>query len=171
MNHAIEHELSDQAKAAAGIMDILRAHDEADDAELIDGMVEGETGFMEALDAALAEMDACDVTSEGCKAVITTLNARKARADARRDKVRAAIEQAMLIADISEKIVRPTATLTLAKHGPVRVVDDESRIPARFFVPQPPKLDKTALKTAADGEEIPGTRWTNGSVSLTVRRK
>jgi len=167
---AIEHELDEQAKAAAALLEVLRDRGD-DDAELAADMVEGETGLMEALDAADAEILACSVTIEGCKAAEASLKARRDRAAARMDKVRAAIEQALILADVSEKIARPTATFTLSRRKPEVVIDDESQIPARFFVPQPPKLDKKALRDAAEAEPVPGCHMTNGTISLTIRRK
>ncbi len=170
-SHAVEHKLTEEARAAAGIMEILRARDMDDDADLVLDTVEGETGLLEAIDQALGEIDACAIVVLGCKAVASDINARRQRAETRREKVRAAIEQALLIADVSEKIVRPTATLTMRKNKPAWVVDDESQIPAAFFVPQPPKLDKAALKKTETTEAIPGCHVDNGSVSLTIRRK
>ncbi len=169
--HAVEHELTEQAKAAAGIMGVLRARDMDDDADLVLDTVEGETGFLEAIDRALNEIDACAVIVMGCKAVVSTINDRSKRAEDRLEKVRAAIEQALLIADVSEKIVRPTATITMRKIKPAWVVDDESQIPAAFFVPQPPRLDKKLLKAKATTETVPGCHVDNGSVSLIIRRK
>ncbi len=170
-SHAVEHKLAEQAKAAAGIMEILRARDMDDDAVLVIDTIEGETGLYEAIDAALDTIDGCGIIIEGCKAVASDITARQQRAEARREKVRAAIEQALLIADVSEKIVRPTATLTLRKIKPAWVIDDESQIPAAFFKPQPPKLDKALIKAIDTAETIAGCRVNNGSVSLTIRRK
>lgn len=169
--HAVEHKLAEQAKAASGIMDILRERGLDDDAELVADTIEGETNFLEALDLAVTELDACQVIVMGCKAVESDLEARRNRAEARIEKVRAAIEQALLIAEISEKIVRPTATLSLRKIPPGWVVDDESKVPSHFFKPQPPKLDRVAIKQALHADNIPGCHVDNGGVSLTLRRK
>ena len=171
VERAVEHELTEQAKAAAGIMEVLRARNMDDDAVLVIDTIEGETGLYEAIDAALETIDGCGIIVEGCKAVSADINARRERAEARHEKVRAAIEQALLIADVSEKIVRPTATLTLRKIKPAWVVDDESQIPAAFFVPQPPRLDKKRLKATDTTEAVPGCHVDNGSISLTIRRK
>lgn len=170
MEHAIEHKMNTQAKAASALMDILRERDEGD-ADLVADMVEGETGLFEALDEADREILTCMVTVEGCKAAEADLKARRDRAAARAEKIRSAIEQALMIADIGEKIVRPTATFTLTKRAPGVVIDDESLIPAAYFVPQPPKLDKNALGIAAAAAPVPGCHMDNGSASLTIRRK
>ncbi len=169
--HAVEHELAEQAKAAAGIMDVLRARDMDDDADLVLDTVEGETGFLEAIDQALNEIDACAVIVMGCKAVVSAINERSKRAEDRLEKVRTAIEQALLIADVPETIVRPTATLTMRKIKAGWVVDDESQIPAGYFDPQPPKLMKKRINEQPTSIDIPGCHVDNGSVSLTIRRK
>ncbi len=169
--HAIEHKLVEQAKGAAGIMNILRERGLGDDPDLVIDTVEGETDFLEAIDLALAEIDACNIIVSGCKTVEADIKTRRDRAAERGEKVKAAIEQALLIADVSEKIVRPTATLSMRKIKPSWVVDDESQIPAAFFKPQPPKLDKTLLSANDTSEIIAGCHVNNGAVSLTIRRK
>lgn len=169
--HAVEHKLDERARAANALVDTLRDLGISDDDRLVLDTVEGETDLFEVIDAALTEIDGCEVIIEGCKAKEADIKARRDRATDRREKVRAAIEQAIMIADIPTKIVRPTATLTLIKRAPGVVVDDEAKIPSEFFVPQPPKLDKKALADAASERPIEGCHMDNGSVSLTIRRK
>ncbi len=171
MTDYTEHNLREQAKAAAGLMEILRAQELDDDQELVADTIEGETNFLEAIDQGLAEIDACAIIATGCKSVAVDINARRRRAEDRAAHVKTAIEQAMIVADVTEKIVRPTATLTLTKYKPKRIVEDESKIPAKFFVPQPPKLDLKLLGKVESSEPIAGCFMDNGTVGLTVRRK
>ena len=171
MTDYTEHNLREQAKAAAGLMDILRARDMDDDAVLVADTIEGETSLYEAIDAALETIDGCAIIVAGCKSVEADIKARRDRAADRVTIVRAAIEQALLIADVSQKIVRPTATLTLKKYDPKRIVEDESKIPSEFFLPQPPKLDRKLLNEVEPGKNIAGCYMDNGSVGLTIRRK
>jgi hypothetical protein len=73
-----------------------------------------------------------------------------------------------------EKLISsPEMTLSMSTRGPDIVVTDEASVPSRFFTPQPPKLDKKALKDAVltDGEVIEGVTLGNGKISLTIRRK
>ena len=171
MTDYTEHNLREQAKAAAGLMDILRAKDMDDDQELVADTIEGETDFLEAIDQGLAEIDACAIIATGCKSVMVDINARRRRAEDRAAHVKSAIEQALIIADVSEKIVRPTATLSLTKYEPKRCVEDESKVPSQFFVPQPPKLDLKLLGKIEPTEPIAGCYMNNGSVGLSIRRK
>jgi len=171
MTDYTEHNLREQAKAAAGLMEILRAQELDDDQELVADTIEGETNFLEAIDQGLAEIDACAIIATGCKSVAVDINARRRRAEDRAAHVKTAIEQALIISGVSEKIVRPTATLSLTKYKSKRCVEDESKVPAKFFVQQPPKLDLKLLGKIASDQPIAGCYWDNGSVGLTIRRK
>lgn len=170
MSHAVEHRLDEQAQAAADLLAMLRERDLDDDAELVTDTLEGGSSFLEVLDEALAEIDACAVIVDGCREAEGRLAKRRARAAARMEKVRSAIEQAMYRAGLKSE-TRPTGTLTLRETPPAPVIEDEALIPAEFWVPQDPKLDKKALNAAAkSGADIPGVRMSNGGVSLTIRR-
>ena len=70
-------------------------------------------------------------------------------------------------------IQSPCITLSVTRLKPSALVTDESAIPSRFYTPQPPKLDKAALKEAVltDGEVIDGVTIGNGKTTLTIRRK
>lgn len=166
-----EYQLRRQTEAAKSLMASLADHD---DAELIADSIEGETGLYEAIEAALAEMDECDVMEAGLSAKIEQFTERKRKAVERKKRVQALIEQAMLTTE--QTMLRlPTATLSIRKNSPGVVIQDESTIPSRFFVEQErpaPKLDKRALAEALKANEaIPGASLDNGSVSLSVRRK
>ena len=160
------NKLRREADAARGLMDELAGHDE----ETRHDMAEGETSFFEAIDAALMEMDQCAEIVAGCKAQIETYQARKAKFEGRADRLRGLIEQAMVIAEIPS-IRRPMATLSVKATKPAPIINDEAAIPARFWKPQPPKLDKTAINQAVkDGETIEGVSMNNGGTSLQIRR-
>lgn len=165
MRDEIAESLSLEARAAADLLRDLAT----DDAELAHDMVEGETGLLEAIGAALAEIDQCEIIAAGCKAKADEIGKRRARAEGRAERVRAMIERALLVAEIPT-VTLPTATISVKRLPPRLIVDDESVIPAEFWIAQPPKLDKTALNAAAKDREIPGTATTNGSVSLQIRR-
>ncbi len=136
--------------------------------------IEGETNLVEAIDAALSEIDECEILIAGIDEKIKSFDARKKQQKDRCERIRALIEQALVATDqMSMKL--PSATLSLTKRAPGLVVTNEADIPARFWIEQErpaPKLDKKALAAALkEHEEISGATLDNGSLSLTVRRK
>lgn len=159
------HELRREAEAAR----VLIAEIGSEDETLAHDMVEGETSLLEAIDRALAEVDDCDVTIAGCKAKEEQMAERRKRAEARQDRLRALVEQALVMCDL-RTVKRPTATLTVRNVPPKPMVSDEAAIPARFWKQPDPVLDKKALNEAAKTETIPGVTMTNGGTSLTIRR-
>lgn len=165
---ATADDLRRQADAARGLVASLRADGHGDDEALLTDMVEGETGLLEAIAAAIAECDECDIMEAGIKNKQSELSARLKRATDRRERVRGLIEQAMLIADM-RSIKLPTATLTVKDIAPKRIITDEAEIPAKFWKQPDPVIDRKALSDA-DGE-IAGTTFTNGTTSLQIRRK
>jgi hypothetical protein len=168
MTDPIADKLRREADAAKALISAIRA--DYDDADLVHDATEGETSLMEAIDAALAEIDECEVIVAGCKAQSEVLMGRAHKFSQRKDRVRALIEQAMLIADLPTA-KRPTATVTVKRTPPKPIIADESIIPARFFKSPPPVLDKVSINAAVkDGETIPGVTFDNGGVSLQIRR-
>ncbi len=166
MSDPVADALRRQAEAAKAL--IASLHD--DDPDLVHDMAEGSTGIMEAIDMAIAEMDECDAITAGCKAQVAVYEERASKFAARKQRVRALIEQAMLIADLPTA-KRPTATVTVKRTPPKPIIADESLIPSRFYKQPPPVLDKTAINEAVkDGETIPGVAMDNGGISLQVRR-
>lgn len=141
-----------------------------EDPDLLLDTIEGETGLMEVLDA-LLEADLVDAGHvDGLKGAQQRLSDRRRRAEARIEMRRALIERALLLLEV-KSLRRPTATVSLSERAPSLIVDDESAVPARFFVPKP-ALDRKALAealAAGDGDII-GARLSNGAVSLTIRR-
>lgn len=157
--------LSRECEAAVELLAELRT----DDAELAHDMIEGETELLEAIAAALAEIDQCEIIAAGCKVKAEEIDKRRNRAESRAARVRAMVERAMLVVDIPS-VTLPTATISVKRLPPKLIVDDESLIPAEFWIAQPPRLDKVALNAAAKDRTIPGTATTNGSISLQIRR-
>lgn len=170
----IEHNLQREKSAARDLLLNLRHEGAADDTELVADAIEGETNLLEAIAEALNEIDECDVIEAGCKAKVAEYDGRASAAGKRRDRIRAAIEQAM-VATEQPALRLPAATLSITRRAPGLIVTNEADIPARFYVQPPappPKLDKKALLAALTANEaIPGAGLDNGTVSLTVRRK
>jgi hypothetical protein len=109
---------------------------------------------------------------EAIESRIKDLQARKQRLLHGAEMLRNIVLQGMDIRG-ERSISSPTLTLSVSNLSPDVVITDESSVPSRFFTPQPPKLDKKALKEAVlkDGEIIDGVTVGNGKISLTIRRK
>lgn len=168
MADPVADKLAREASAAKGLIADLRGDGFDEDTQ--HDMAEGETSIMEAIDAAIAEMDECAAIVAGCKAQAEVYNSRASKFSARADRIRGLIEQAMVIADLAT-VKRPTATISVKKTPPKPMVTDESLIPSQFFKPQPPKLDKAAINDAIKaGETVAGVQLDNGGISLQIRR-
>lgn len=161
-----ERDLRRETKSA---LDLLALIDDSDEVLALD-MIEGETSMLEAIERALAEMDEALALSEGVKTLMARYAERKHALDRRADRIRAAIEQAMATVDM--KTIRlPAATLTLKETPPKMIVESEADIPAEFWKPAAPVLDRAALNEAAKSRSIPGVVMSNGGQSLMIRRK
>jgi hypothetical protein len=184
-----------EARAVASLKDSLAKMGAADDEEIVESSIEGETSLYEAIDLMLERIRNAQVMTEGLAAVIAGLESRKARYAKTIETHRTLIEQALMIAEIEEKIERPTATVSLAARQPKVEVQTEADIPARFFNAAPPVLDKKALLAAlkerakavaevsdlpaeereaaiaALPPEIPGACLSNAAPSINIRVK
>ena len=168
MSDPIADKLAREGSAARDLIAAIRA--DGHDDETAHDMAEGETSIMEAIDAALFEMDECAAIVAGCEAQMEVYDARKVKFQARAVRIRGLIEQAMVIADLPTA-KRPTATVTVKRTPPKPIIADESLIPSQYFKPQPPKLDKTAINDAIkEGASVPGVQMDNGGISLQIRR-
>lgn len=169
-----EHQLRRQTEAARDLLAGLRSEGHDDDAELLADAVEGETSLLEAIGAALDEIDEAELLILGGKAKVDQIGGRIAAEEKRVERIRTSIERAIVTAELPVPIKLPTATISIAKRAPQPVIDDESAIPSHFYVQPPappPKLDKKALAAALAESAIPGAHLDNGSISLTVRRR
>ena len=165
----VARNLERERESASSLVAELRQGGHEDETLFAD-MVEGETGLYEAIEAAISEIDDCDVTIAGVDAKVAQLTERKRRAEARQERLRGLIEQAMLIADL-RSIKLPTATLSVRDVAPKPMIHDESLIPAAFWGQPDPVLDRKKINEAVkSGDTVPGVSQTNGSTSLTIRR-
>ncbi len=161
----------EQLRILGLLRETIELHHEAlDDPDLILVLAESETGLLEALDSILESDLDDEALIQGLKAYKDTMAARLHRLEERRKSRRAILEQALLMLD-RKSLERPTATMTLSDRTPVLVVEEEGQIPARFFDLRP-VLNRRLLKEAIEaGEGIAGARLSNGSITLTVRRR
>jgi hypothetical protein len=158
-----------EAAAAKSLRESLQSLGETD-ADLLADMVEGETSFMEAVDAILARIDADRALVVGTDKAISDLEARRERFAKRIETSRALLEQAIMVAEIEEKIERPTATIFLTRRPAKVEITDEAAIPSQFWKAAAPALDKKAVAAALKGgEAVPGATLNNQAPTLTIR--
>lgn len=161
--------LERERRAAEALRDTLSKMPEIDESTLRD-TIEGETGLHESIAEVVALLTTCEALRAGLIAKIAEFDARLARYEGRIDFLRSAIEQAMVIGELT-KLELPEATLSLGRRAANVVITDEARVPAKFWKPSEPTLDRKALKEALKNkEDVPGATLGNGSVSLTIRR-
>lgn len=159
-------QIQQQATAAASLIQELG---ETDD-ELNHDVIEGETGFFEAVELALAEIDEKQILIDGCDAMIARLTKRKTQARNRQERLRGLVDQAFQMAEIKTHVFA-TATITTKKVPAKLIVLDEAVIPSKYFVKQPPKLDKALLfKDIKDGIDVEGATKSNGATTIQIRK-
>lgn len=155
-----------QAEAAR----LLIAEMAGDDEEFAHDIAEGETMLFEAIEVALAEMDECDILANGLAAKIDDFKGRKSRIDERRGRLVGMIDQAFQIAGI-QKHQFASATISVKRIPPKLIVLDEAAIPADFWDPQPPKLNRQrALSALKESTCVPGAEMSNGGQTIQIRR-
>ena len=187
--------LSQELEAKQTLLDQLRALT-ADDPDFFIDVIEGETNLLELIAALDASIVDDEVLVDGAKTALDKLQNRKRSAETRIELKRRLL--AHTLHQIGLKTLRtPTATLSLAEASLKAIPVAPEEIPARWWKPQPPKLDQDgltkairarekALKEAAaltDPEErgkalaaiealhplIPGVTASNGGITL-IRR-
>lgn len=136
-------DLMKQKVAAQALRDALST--EADDGDLIRDTIEGETTLHEAIEQVDMFILADESLLAGIKRAQESLAARAARVDKRIDYYRSAIEQAMLIGEIKEKMELPTGTISLKKVPSKLEITDEPKIAAMYWKQPDPVLDRKAL--------------------------
>lgn len=160
------------ANQVARVVD-LRAQLDGDGVELdlnewLDA-IEGETDFQEAIAEVAALIFEIDGQVAGVKAMEDRLAKRRGRLERSAESLRGVILAAMDKAGVPA-IKRDFVTIN-AKPKPRELGEvEESQIPSDYFTPQPPKLDRLALrKDLRDGKSVPGARLDNGGLTLSLR--
>jgi hypothetical protein len=117
--------------------------------------------------AHLDDLDRADALSARIAAMQHRLRRIEQRAEKKRQLVLAAMEQASM-----KRLEQPDFTVTLRPVPPALIIADEGEIPAEYWRPQPPKLDRAALLAALRrGAPVSGAGLTNGSITIAVRTK
>lgn len=161
------HKLHRETEAAkvlrAQIADLI-----AGDEECAADMVEAETNLDEAIDAAVRQLVGDLASLRGLNAMIDDLGKRRDRIKLRVENMRTALAVAMEQAG-KKKVEHPAVTLSLRNKPASVVAVDESLIPAKFWRPSEPTLDKKSLLEALKAkEQIPGAALSNGGQSISL---
>lgn len=141
------------------------------DDETLRDTLEGLSSLPEALSAVIRTyLDDLSVAAAlGMR--ISDMQERLGRFEARAEKKRALVTQVMERAAL-KKLQEPDFTVSLRAVPAGLVVCDETAIPADYWKPQPPKLDrKGLLATLTAGQTIPGAALGNGGTTISVRTR
>ena len=155
----------------AELQDALEATYENLDPQALLDTLEGENDLSEVLQRVASQVLEYEALAKATQLRIDDLQARKARTVKAAETLRAIVLQAMDTANLP-KVAGPEMTLSFRQTAGSAVIDDESQIPAAFFKPVAPKLDKKAVTDALkDGQTVKGAHLSNGALSLTIRVK
>lgn len=164
----VDRKLMMETRAAQQLRDELRTI--TDDAQTISDTVEGETNLKDTIHAALKAMDEEAMLLNGMKQYQQVIAERRERMEWRQEKRRAAMQKAMEAGELT-KLIFPEATISLKAVAPGLDITDEKLIPAQYFVPQEPRLDKNLLKeTLKSGKTVLGATMDNGGQTISIRR-
>ena len=112
-----------------------------------------------------------EVLVNALKQRLDEMQARLARLKERHDKKRAMAAWAMSQADIP-RIQAPDFSLSLRPGSQRLEICDETLVPAQFFVPQQPRLDRAGLSVILKGgETVAGAVLVQGEPTIQVRVK
>ena len=151
MNRDPRFALNQELEAKQTLLDQLRAL-AANDPDFLTDLVEGETDLLELIAALDASIVADEILVDGAKVTLDKLQARKRSAENRIELKRRLL--AHTLQQIGLKTLRtPTSTLTIAEASPKAIAVAPEDIPARWWKPQPPKLDQDGLTKAIRARE------------------
>jgi hypothetical protein len=143
--------LSQELEAKQTLLDQLRAL-AAEDPDFLTDLIEGETNLLELIAALDASILDDEILADGVKAALDKLQARKRAAETRIELKRRLL--AHTLHQIGLKTLRtPTSTLTIAEASLKAIAVAPEDIPARWWKPQPPKLDQDGLTKAVRARE------------------
>jgi hypothetical protein len=149
----------------ASLKDII-----GDDEDFAADIIEGETNFLEIVNALVAQDGEDHASVEAIQLYIDKLSKRALNINARIERRRAALLTALQTAGITKPLRCPLATVGLRAVPPKVVPTDEKLIPDEYWRKPPPVLDKRGLLAALKGgATIPGACLSNGGVALSIR--
>ena len=159
------------AAAYDNIREHLRQEVPHIDDETLRDTLEGISGFPEMVAAIVRSQLDDSALAAALRSRLADMQERLCRIEGRAEKKRALVASVMERADL-RKLAEPDFTVSLRPTPQPLVVTAESEIPATFWKPQPPKLDRSALTSALkSGERVPGASLGNGGMTIAVRTR
>jgi hypothetical protein len=153
----------------AKIDDLRRRHPElSEDEDAFLLSLESETDLHELMTRLVRQEREAAMMAEGVKTREEELKERRDRF-VRQQQAARHLMLTLLESTGKDKLTLPEATVSVSRHGPSPIVNDEQAVPDTFckFTRRP---DMKAIKAALnDGLHIPGVHVSNGSTNLMVR--
>jgi len=141
------------------------------DDETLTDTLEGITDLHEMIAAVIRSALVDDALQKGLRSRIEDMRQRLARLDERGSKKRQLALEAMTDAGL-KKLEQPDFTASARAGVPGLVVTAEELVPAPYWIPQPPKLDRQALLAELKrGGAVSGAQLGNPRPTLSVRTK
>lgn len=150
--------------------ELKQAFPEIEEEDFADTL-EGITDLHEMIAAVIRSALADQAMASGLKTRVEDMRTRLSRIEDRAAKKRQLALDALVDADI-RKLMQPDFTVSVRSGTPALTVVSEQEIPADFWVPQPPKLDRQGVLAALkSGRDVSGASLNNPQPTLSVRTK
>ncbi len=141
------------------------------DDETLHDTLEGITDLHEMIAAVIRSALVDEALGSGLRSRMDDMKERLSRLEIRAGKKRELALHAMSEIGLS-KLEQPDFTASTRAGSPALLVTSEQIIPPRYWLPQPPKLDRQGvLAELKRGAPIPGAELSNPKPILTVRTK
>lgn len=165
---SIENKLFQEQKAARVLLenykDVI-----GDDDEVRADVVEGETDLFETFELIASEIADEQAYIEAIGDQIRRLESRKHRKAEKVQRLKTAASSALEMAG-KKKLETAIATLTVKALPAQLIIKNEAEIPASYWRPKDPALDRMALKKALkEKQQIPGAELSNGGQTLQIK--
>ena len=165
------HNVGVAAQQYQVIRERLLAHDPDLDEQTLADTVEGLTDLHEIVAAIIRAALEDEALVVGLKDRIGAMQGRLERLQDRASK-RRQIAREVMVETAIKKIMAPDFTVSIRPGSPGLVVVDERAIPAAFFEPREPRLNRQALLAELkQGATIDGVALANPEPVLSVRTK
>jgi hypothetical protein len=149
----------------SGLKDLI-----GDDEAFAADVIEGQTDFVEVVNALVLDHGADKAAVAGLKSFIDTLKARKERLEYRIERRRELLLRAFQTAGIKGPLRCAAGSVGTSNTPPKAIETDAMKIPDEFWKTPEPELNRKALLAALnEGRKIPGAELSNGGVSLSIR--